>query len=88
MALIDKLNAAHEEFTQAEKVNRARCLMQPIRDDIIDINKELQEIADSGVFDTVDTEIKQALIAAWNVIKAARTGFEEVEVVALLDWKA
>ena len=87
MALTDKLNTAYAELTQAQKVAHARALIQPIREDIIRINFELQEIADSGSFDTVDIEIKQALIAAWNVLKTAKTGFENVTIKELLDWR-
>ena len=87
MALTDKLNTAYEELTQAQKVSRARALIQPIREDILRVNIELQEIADSGSFDTVDIEIKQALIAAWNVLKTAKTGFENVTIKELLDWR-
>jgi len=88
MALTDKLNDAHEELTQARKVSHARCLIQPIRDDVLRVNIELQEIANSGIFDKVDSEIKHALLDAWNVIKAAKTGFEEATVAELLDWSS
>ena len=87
MALTDKLNTAFAELTQAQKVSHARALIQPIREDILRVNTELQAIADSGSFDTVDIEIKQALIAAWNVIKASKTGFENVTIAELLDWR-
>ena len=87
MALTDKLNIAYEELTQAQKVVKARALIQPIREDVLRINLELQEIANSGSFDTVDVEIKQALIAAWNVLKTAKTGFENVTIKELLDWR-
>ena len=87
MSLTTKLNTAHSELSQGQQVSKARALMQPIRTDVIRINAELQAIADSGVFDTVDVEIKQALIASWNVIKAAETGFENPVVVELLDWR-
>ncbi len=87
MTLTDKLNAAYEERSQAQKVNHARALMQPVQGEIVRIDIELQEIADSGVFDTVDPEIKQALVTAWNVIKAAKAGFEDVTVAELLNWK-
>jgi len=87
MALTDKLNAAHAEFTQAQKVSSARALIQPIRADVFRVNAELQEIADSGVFDTVDVEIKQVLIKAWNVLKDAETGFKDATVTELLDWR-
>jgi hypothetical protein len=87
MALTDKLNTAYAELTQAQKVSGARALMQPIREDVLRVNQELQNIAGSGIFDTVDMEIKQALIKAWNVIKDAETAFEDVDVAELLDWR-
>jgi len=87
MALTDKLNTAFEELTQAQKVGHARALIQPIREDILRIDSELQAIADSGVFNTVDAEIKAALIKAWNVVKAAKVGFEDTDVNELLNWR-
>ena len=85
--LTDKLNTAYAELSQAQKVSTARALIQPVRDDIIRINAELQVIADSGTFNTVDAEIKSALIAAWNVLKTAKTGFENITIKELLDWR-
>ena len=87
MALTDKLNTAYAELTQAQKASQARALIQPIREDIIRVNTELQAIADSGTFNTVDADIKAALIAAWNVLKTAKTGFENITVKELLDWR-
>ena len=88
MALTDKLNAAYAELTQAQKVSKARALMQPIRDDLIRTNAELQAIADSGSLDTVDAEIKSALVATWNVYKAAQAALVANPVIMeLLDWR-
>lgn len=85
--LTDKLNTAHVELSEAQKVSKARALIQSIRIDVIRINAEVQEIADSGVFDTIDAEIKDALIKAWDVVKDAETAFEDADVAELLDWR-
>lgn len=87
MALTDKLDTAYAELTQAQKVSTARALIQPIREDVLRIDTELQAIADTGVLNTVDAEIKQALLDAWNVVKTAKTGFEDATVAELLDWR-
>ena len=87
MALTDKLNTAHAELSQAQKVSTARALIQPIRADVLRIDAELQVIADSGVFNTVDAEIKAALIKTWNVVRAAKVGFEDTDVAELLNWR-
>jgi len=77
----------YAELTQAQKVSSARALIQPIREDVLRIDSELQAIADSGAFNTVDAEIKAALIKAWNVVKAAKVGFEDTDVATLLNWR-
>jgi len=87
MALTDKLNTAYAELTQAQKISQARALIQPIREDIIRVNAELQAIADSGTFNTADAEIKSALIATWNVLKTAKAGFENITIAELLNWR-
>ena len=87
MSLSDKLDAAWAELIQAQKVGEARALIQPIRDDVNRVDTELAGIAASGSFDTVDPEIKQAMLAAWDVIKAAKAGFENITIAELLDWR-
>ena len=87
MALTAKLDEANAELVQSQKVSSARALMQPIRADIQRVNAELQVIADSGSFNTVDAEITAALVATWNVLKAAETALEDALIVELLDWR-
>lgn len=84
--LIDKLNIAHAELIQKQKVNKIRALIQAIRTDVIRIDTELQAIADSGIFDTIAIEIKDALVKAKNIINDTKTAFEDVDVAELLDW--
>ena len=87
MSISTKLDLANAELTQLQKVSSARALIQPIRGDIVRVNAELQAIADSGVFDAVDLELKQTLVAAWDILKAAELAFEAVDVAELLDWR-
>jgi hypothetical protein len=87
MSLTDKLDSAYNGMSQAQDISKARALIQPIRADVLRIDAELQVIADSSVFDTADIEIKQALLLAWDVIKDAKTGFENATVTELLDWR-
>ncbi len=87
MSLTDKLNIAYETLTTAQEVGTARALMQPIRDDVLRIDAELQVIAGNGSFDTVDPEIKQAMLDAWQVIKDAKIAFADATIAELLDWR-
>ena len=88
MALTDKLNTAYAELSQAQSVSKARALMQPIRSDLIRTNAELQTISDSGSFSTVDPEILAALVATWNIYKAAQDALAANPIIVeLLDWR-
>ena len=87
MALTAKLDTAYASLTQAQKAGTARALIQPLRSDIIRINAELQAISDSGSLASVDAEIISALVAAWDIIKAAETAFEDAAITELLDWR-
>lgn len=84
--LIDKIKLLHEELTQRQKAQQVRALLQNVRSTITETNSQIQAIADSGSFNTLDTEIKQALIAAWKICQDAQTGFENATIKDLLDW--
>lgn len=87
MALSDKLNAAYESMSQGQNVSSARAKMQPIREDIVRINAEIQEIADSGDFGTTDPDIEAALTQTFNAFKAFEATLENPTIAELLDWK-
>ena len=84
--LTDKLNAAHAVLTQSQAAGQARAVLQNFRFVVLDTNRDIQNIVDAGNFDTLDNEIKAALVAAWNVSKASQTALEEASIAELLDW--
>lgn len=86
MAINEKIQLLHAELTQRQKAQQARALLQNLRSVVLETNSQIQEISDSGSLDTIDSEIKQALVDAWNVGKAAQTGFEDATIAELLDW--
>ena len=86
MALTDKLDSAWIALTQHQDASRAKALLQNLRNVILETNTEIQAIVDEGSFTTLDTEIKDALVAAWNVSKAAQTAMEDATITELLDW--
>ena len=87
MSLTDKLNAAYQDLQEAQQIAQVRALIQPIRDDTVRVNAEIQAIADTGVLNQADPEIKAALQSAWNVIKNGQTAFEDATITELLDWR-
>ncbi len=86
MAIQEKLNTLNDEREQRNKAFQARALLQEVREKVLEADTELQAIADSGSFDTIDTEIKDVMLAAWNVVKSAKTSFEDENIVTLLNW--
>ena len=87
MALSDKIALLNQELTQRQKAMQARALLQNLRMTVLDTNRGIQEIADSGSFGTLDTDVKNALLAGWNVSKDTETALEETSIAELLDWK-
>ncbi len=86
MALSDKITLLSQELTQRQKAQRVRALLQNLRNTVLETNRDIQEIADSGNFDTLDADIKSALIAGWDISKTAETALEDVTIAELLDW--
>jgi len=87
MALNENITQLNAELVQRQKAQQARALLQNFRNVTLETNVQIQEIADSGQFDTLDAEVKSALIDAWNVAKAAKTALEDTTITELLDWK-
>ena len=86
-AVDTKFGSLVTDAEQRQKVITARALLQNARSTIQETNTQLQEIATSGSFNTVDAELKATLIKAWQVVKDANTGFSDPNVAKLLDWR-
>lgn len=87
MAIKEKMDSLHAELTQRQKAIELRVQMQNAQMAIQESNRNIQEIADSGSFETLDSELKQVLIACWNVIKNAQIAFDAANIKELLDWR-
>ena len=83
----EKFGLIVTESEQRQKVIHARAILQDARNNVRNWDAELKEIADSGSFNTIDGELKQTLIKAWQVVKDANDGFSDPNVVLLLDWR-
>jgi len=87
MAISDKLQTQFNELTQTQRAVQVKAKLQNIRSEIIRTNSEIQEIADAGALNLLDTEIKKTLNSAWNILKQAEAAFEDVNIKELLDWR-
>jgi len=87
MAISEKISELVAEKQQRDRAIEARAILQDARAKIQEAGTHLQEIADSGSFDTIDSEIKAALIKGWNIVQNADDGFKDADVEELLDWR-
>ena len=86
-AVDEKFATLVTDAEQRQKVITARAILQDARNNVRNWDAELKEIATSGSFNTVDAELKDTLIIAWQVIKDANDGFSDPNVAKLLDWR-
>ena len=87
MTLSDNITTLYAELTQRQKAQQARALLQNLRSVVIETNSQIQAIADSGEFNTLDAAFLSAVVKAWNVSKATETALEEADIAELLDWR-
>ena len=86
MSLSDKIDVLADELVQRQKAQQSRALLQNLRSTVLETNTQIQAIADSGEFDTLEAEFKAALVQAWNVSKQTQTALENATIAELLDW--
>ena len=87
MSISDKVTTLSDELDQRQKAQQARAILQNFRSVVIETNSQLQAIADTGSLNTIDNEIKDILVAGWNISKAAEVALEDASLVELLDWR-
>jgi len=87
MAISEKISELVAENQQRDRAVRARAILQEVRMKVQEVGADLQEIADSGAMNTIDTEIRDALVKGWDVVKATQSGFEDSDLTELLDWR-
>lgn len=86
-AVDDKFADIVSETEQKQKVIQARALLQSVRATVRETHSQLLEISQSGSFNTIDAELKQVLIQAWQVVQDANDGFSDPNIAKLLDWR-
>lgn len=84
MTLADKIGTLVEERQHRDKAIEARAKLQNFARIVKETDQILQDINDSGSFDTIDIEVKQALLAGWDVVKDTKTTLENSTIVELL----
>ena len=81
-----QLNALYAEMTQRERVIEAKAQLQMARNVIGEVNSRIAAIVALGSLDTIPTETKAALNAAWTALKTAQTALAVATITEALDW--
>lgn len=84
MTLSNKIQTLVEERDQKDRAIEARAKLQNFTRIVKETDNILQDISDSGSFDSVDSEVKQSLLLGWGVVKDAKTAMENSTIVELL----
>jgi len=86
MAVTDTLTTLWDEKKQRDAAFQVRALLQAMRDDLANTNARIQAVVDSGQFDTIPADVKAALAAGWNAVKAAHDALTTGDTADVLDW--
>ena len=88
MSVITDLGGSWEEKQQREDLFKARAILENVSMVILEANSQIQEIVDSGNFDTIPTELKQALNRWWIIFKDAQIDAQaDAEIVEIFQWR-
>jgi len=88
MSVTTDLNQTWEEKTQRESCFAARAALENCTSVVDETLQRIQEIVDSGHFDTIPSDLKQALNRWWNIYKAAKQSFvADPELIEIYQWR-
>ena len=83
MALSDKINLLHTAVNQQNDVIAAIAIIKSVVKTVNSANVRLQSLKDSGSFNTIDNEVKTALVNAAALITSADTALSDASVTDL-----
>ena len=69
MSVINDLNTSWEEQKQREDIFKARATLENVSNVVPEANVIIQQIVDSGNFNTIPVALKQALNRWWVIFK-------------------
>ena len=88
MSVITDLNNSLEERRQREDLFKARATLENVSSVILEANATIQEIVDSGNFNTIPADLKQALNRWWTIFKDAQTDAQaDAEIIQIYQWR-
>lgn len=84
MTLTGKVTALRTSTETRQMVIRACSILQKTRKNIATAATKLQAIADSGSLNSIDDEVKAALVTGKNIVDTANSDFNTQDMVDLL----
>lgn len=85
---LEDLKTIWKEKNQREDAITARATLENATMTLKECNRKIQEIVDSGNFNTIPTDLKQDLNAWWNIIKTARASIgSNPDIMAIYEWR-
>jgi len=88
MSVITDLDDTFQSKTQAEDAFVARSHLENASNTILELNAKIQKIIDSGNFNTIPADLKQALNRWWIIYKDAQIEAEaDAEIVDIFQWR-
>lgn len=85
--ITDILNQTWTEEKQREAAFAARAILQRMNNEVNYGLNQLQAIKDSGHFDTLPADLKQALNRWWQIYKDAKSAFQtDAELLEIYQW--
>ena len=74
------------EKKQRDVTVEAKAQLQNCMNVVNESKARLQEIVDSGAFNTIPNSVKLSLNKAFTVVKTASVSFEESDIQEVLNW--
>ncbi|GAG38017.1 unnamed protein product [marine sediment metagenome] len=88
MSVTTDLQTTWEEKVQREDCFTARATLENATNVTMETNRKIQEIIDSGHFDTIPDDLKMALNRWRNMFKTLEADMKaDAEIVAVFDWR-
>ena len=88
MTVLTDLSNTWETKEQAEDAFAARAALENASNTLNEAHLSIQDIVDSGNFNTLPTDMKAALNRWWTIIKDARTSIgSDSEIMDILNWR-
>ncbi len=88
MTALTDLGTTWTEKEQREDAFNARAALENATNNIEQAHQQIQAIVDSGNFNTLPTDLKQALNQWWTIIKTARTSIiGNADIMTVFNWR-